>query len=181
MWWWWVVVDQPITDPISGSSFDFTSHVWPWAWQYAARQRRRGAWWRAWPWWSLCCTTMCSALTEKPTGSPQASTKINSNTCNQSSPWVKKFTYISGKDVSPEKVIVTEVTSIDRPQSRMESPPGLSWVRPTKSQGSRPRWRNRVVPYKINIKAYILAIINFNLMLSLWLFNVSAPTLIYFF
>ena len=30
--WWWVV-DQPITDPISGSSFDFTFHVWPWAWQ----------------------------------------------------------------------------------------------------------------------------------------------------
>ena len=24
---------QPITDPISGPSFDFTFHVWPWAWQ----------------------------------------------------------------------------------------------------------------------------------------------------
>mgnify|MGYP006864100716 CR=1 FL=1 len=30
MWWW---VDQPITDPISGSSFDVPFHVWPWAWQ----------------------------------------------------------------------------------------------------------------------------------------------------
>ena len=28
-----VVVGQPITNPISGSSFDFTFHVWPWAWQ----------------------------------------------------------------------------------------------------------------------------------------------------
>ena len=33
IWWWWVVVGQPITDPISGPSFDFTFHVWPWAWQ----------------------------------------------------------------------------------------------------------------------------------------------------
>ena len=28
-----VAVDQPITDPISGSSFDVMFHVWPWAWQ----------------------------------------------------------------------------------------------------------------------------------------------------
>ena len=27
------MVGQPITDPISGPSFDFTFHVWPWAWQ----------------------------------------------------------------------------------------------------------------------------------------------------
>ena len=28
-----VVVDQHTTDPISGSSFDFTFHIWPQAWQ----------------------------------------------------------------------------------------------------------------------------------------------------
>ena len=33
-----VVVDQPITNPISGPSFDLTIHYWPWAWQYCQAQ-----------------------------------------------------------------------------------------------------------------------------------------------
>ena len=32
--WWVVVVGQPITTPISGSSFDVIFHVWHWAWQW---------------------------------------------------------------------------------------------------------------------------------------------------
>ena len=36
-WWWWV--DQAISDPSSGPSFDTDFDAWPWAWQQISQIR----------------------------------------------------------------------------------------------------------------------------------------------